>query len=311
MSLPPRSEKSESTRAKVCAQLYPTGVLPLDASDNAAELAASLIRYVDLAGDVLPAASSPLRQLGVQLYRENVALDRCTEIISADPALAHLVLRAANLAALGSRTFTVPYAVMFLGLARLRLLFGVEVLRRMNTDRLKGVWTRLWERNLFAARFVERLASAYHPVDGTEYLAGLLHDAAWPALVGFFKQEYGVFFDEPDHLFPMDGEVFATSHAAISAAICVRSGLPGHVVEAVARHHGASLPDPAAVRAAGGPRYHGGFLAALLRVADLTADASGYATYGGAPAAETIAEVAASPEAIWLRSFGPLPDLAA
>ncbi|SDT90090.1 HD-like signal output (HDOD) domain, no enzymatic activity [Verrucomicrobium sp. GAS474] len=286
--------------ATIQNRLFPDGAVPNDLEQR-------LLRFVQTEGDVLPAADSALSNLGRQLYRDDVSLDRCNDIISTDAALTHLVLRAANIAALGSRHFTIPYAVMFLGLARLRVLFGVEVLRRMNANRLGGDWIPFWERNLFVARMVERLASYYHPVDGTEYLAGLLHDASWPTVVTFFKREYGVFFDQSDALFPLEKEVFGTTHAAISAAMCVRSGLPPHVVDAVARHHDATLPDKTKIT---NLRYNGPFLGVLLQLTDEIADACGFPSatdrVGGNRKME---DVLHSPRAIWIASFGRHPEL--
>jgi len=298
------SQTSHDKAEEIRRRLYPESV-------PNADVAARLVRFVQTEGDVLPASDSPLAALGRQLYREDVSLDRCTEIAATDPALAELVLRAANHAALGSRRFTVPYAVMFLGLARLRVLFGVEVLRRMSANALSRGWLPFWERNLFTARLAERLAAYYHPVDGTEYLAGLLHDAAWPAMVGFSRREFGIDFDEPDALFPLERDIFGTSHAAISAAMCLRSGLSPHVVEAVARHHDPALPDASRLS---GPRYNGAFLGLLIRIADMSADALGFPSDGGngkAPAASSVGDLLHSPELHWLRSFGLPPNLEA
>ena len=291
---------TEETAEAIRVRLYPSGL------DRAA-VAPCLTRFVQAEGDLLPAAESPLAALGRELYREGVLLDRCIEILATDAGLAQAVLRTAHLAALGSRTFTLNYAVMFLGLARLRLVFGIEILRRMNAARLSGAWIPFWERNLFAARVGERIASHYHPVDGTEYLAGLFHDAAWPALASFFRGEYKVPFDAPEGLFPLERQVFGTSHGAIGAAICLRSGLPPHVVEAVARHHDAVFPDRTSIRS---PRYNGPFLGAVLQLADRMADAVGFPPHGEAAQADSIGAAAASPAGRWLASFRPLPDLA-
>jgi len=289
--------------AAIRATLYPAG------TDRAA-VAPRLVRFIETEreSEIVPAAGSPLAALGRELYRKEVLLDRCAEIVASDAGLAHTVLRAANHAALGSRTFTIPYAVLFLGLTRLRLVFGVEVLRRMNSGRLSEGWLPFWERSLYAARLVERLAAHYHPADGTEYLAGLLHDAAWPAVAGFFKREYGASFDAPEAIFPLEREVFGTSHAAISAAMCLRCGVPDHVVEAVARHADAELPDAASVRSF---RYHGAFLGVLLRIAGGVADCFGFPRHGKGPHPADIVAATATREVAWLASFGPLPDIEA
>ena len=287
---------------EIRTQLYPEGV-------SRELIAERLLLFVETEGDLLPAADSPLRQLGRELYRDDVGLDRCEKIIATDAALTYLVLRAADMASLGSRKFTVPYAVMFLGLARLRVLFGVEVLKRMTANGVSKAWVPFWERNLFVARFLERLAVYYYPVDGTEYLAGLLHDASWPATVTFFKREYGILFDEPDALFHLEKEIFPVPHAAISAAMCVRSGLPGHVVDAVAQHHDALLPDETRMKGLKTLRYNGPFLGVLLQIANRVADAQGFPPSGDSTRTQTMADVLASPEVAWISTFGLPPNL--
>ncbi|SDT90050.1 HD-like signal output (HDOD) domain, no enzymatic activity [Verrucomicrobium sp. GAS474] len=299
----PTNPKNLEKTAEIRRRLYPQGQGAVET-----DLEARLLRFIEREGDVLPAAESALGQLGRQLYRDEVALDRCIDIIATDASLTHLVLRAANIAALGSRKFTIPYAVMFLGLARLRVLFGVEVLRRMNGDRLSADWVPFWERSLFSARLLERLASYYHPIDGTEYLAGLLHDASWPTVVTFFRKEYSIFFDRADALFPLEKTLFGTSHAAISAAMCVRSGLPVHVVEAIARHHDAALPERATIT---NLRYNGPFLGVLLQLTDDIADACGFPSDrpAGSDDGKTMDDVLASPRVAWINAFGWHPDL--
>jgi len=290
---------------EIWLRLYPEGL-------SKGDLPRRLGVHIQTSGNLLPAAGSALSELGRQLYRDEPSLDRCTEILATDAALSDLILHAAHLASLGSRRFNLPYAVMFLGLTRLRVLFGVALLRWMNGDKLAGGWLPLWERSLFTARLVERLAAHYHPVDGTEYLAGLFHDSAWPTLVPLLRQDCGLFFDEPDALFPLEHEIFGTSHADIGAAICIRSGLAPHVVEAVALHHDAALPDAARLR---NLRYSGPFLAVLLRLADAAADACGFPIpLANAPVdatRPTFEEILHAPTFQWLRALGLPPNLPA
>jgi len=289
--------ESTSTSSEIRRRLYSN-----EASRS--EIQEQLIDFLEKSGDILPAAGSPLGLLGRELYREQIAMDRCEQIIATDASLTHLVLRAANQAALGSRRFTLYYAVMFLGQSRLRLLFGVEVLKRMRKEKLGPAWGAFWERNLFVARLLDQLSAQYHPVDGTEYLAGLLHDASWPAVTTFFKTYCGVSFDDPKTIFALDRDLFETSHVSISAAMCLRSGLPDHVVEAIQRHHDTVLPDKAEI---GMLRYNGPFLSVLLRVANLCADACGCLPGGPGPVTASMDEVMRSPEIAWLTTNYGLP----
>jgi len=277
----------------------PQGETPADA------VLRKLIVLLENEGEVLPASGTPLGLLWRALHKgDEAAVEECAKIISVDPALASWIFRLANSAAIGGRAATVHEAVLFLGLLRVRqVAIGAGILDRFAAFRLPPAWSQFWLRNLFIARVVDHLAAHYFRTDGSEYLAGLLHDASWLFLATHFPDEFASVLTAPGPRLAAEMRHLAVNHAHLSAALCLRSRLPLRVIDAVLHHSAPQLLDPAHV---GKPRESALFLAVLLHLGARIADACRINVIKRTPVGFDV--LAASPEARWLEHFGPLPD---
>ncbi len=264
-----------------------------------------LIKILNSEAEVLPPTSSPLGRLWRLVNSPNSTLEECGETIKLDPALTTRVFRVANSAANAGhnnqRATSLDAALMRIGLSQLReLVFNSGVLAQFSSRALPKGWERFWLRNILVARTAERLASLYFRTNGTEYLAGLLHDSGISFLAEFFTEEFNKIFDGSCAYLENETLVFPASHAAVSAAVCARSLLPMRVVNAVIYHHHPMLLEGQTVKTAGQSSQ---FLGVILFLADRGADLSGFSV-GDDPM--TFEEINETKEAKWLSNFGPV-----
>ena len=284
------------------ASFFPTpqGETPAD------RVLGKLIALLEREGQVLPDAGTPLGMLWRALHKENASVEECAKIVSIDPALAGWVFRLANSAAVGGRAATVHEAVLFLGLLRVRQIAGgASVADKFAAFQLPSTWSQFWLRNLFIARVVDHLASRYFKTDGSEYLAGLLHDASWLFLATHFPEEFAAILTAPGNRLDAEVRILSVNHAHLSAALCLRSHLPLRIIDGVLHHPKPELLDPAHLPPL---RESALFLAVLLHLGARVADASLINPIKRTPV--TFESIEQSPEAVWLRHFGPAPDYA-
>ena len=268
------------------------------------EIRARLVEVFNSQGGVLPAAESPLGQLWGLLNTDDSSIEQCVEVIRLDPALTAKVFRLANSAAFGGQAKTIAEAVFHLGFAQLRqAAFNAQVFEQFSELQLPPGWEHFWVRNLFIAQLTEHLSSCYFTTNGSEYLAGLLHDVGWLLLVSSFPEEFAAVCASPLPLVEAEIEAFGLTHADISAAICVQSHIPLRVATAVVRHHQPVLHSARDFA----PGESSSFLAVLLFLCDHFADCHQLAN-GGPGQAQGIDEILAGPEGQWLISLGHVPD---
>jgi len=281
-------------------------LLPHPGSDPARiELRQQLISILDSQGEILPAPDSPLQRLWSLANSEHATIDQCVDLIELDPALTTRVFRFANSAASGGRAHTTAQAVLHLGFGRLReVIFNAGIFEQLSRLSLPPGWERFWTRNLFVARLTERLAAAYFTPDGSEYLAGLLHDTGWLFLYNFFPEQFDLIQNGSRPFLETEKKVLPFTHGQISAAISARSFLPLRVVNAVTHH---SSPLPAELEPGSSPLKSPRFLAVLIHLADRLADDIGLSLFNQ----HQLSPTELRPEARWLKQFGPLPDLSA
>jgi HD-like signal output (HDOD) protein len=266
------------------------------------------IRVVELLkskGEVLPAAESPLGRLWKLVNSPSSKLADCEEIILLDPALTSRIFRVANSAAYRAGAATVSEAIRFVGFKCIReFVFNAGVFQQFSSLGVPDGWDIFWLRNIFVARMTERMASVYGPTNGTEYLAGLIHDVGWLFLAAYAPEEFDQIWKYKGRIADAEHKILPFSHAAMSAAIAAKSSLPPRAVDAIQYHHRQNMVTSSSASVASQDPL---FLAVVMGVADRLADANQIDLF--ARSTETMGNVLASPEVKWLNRGAKTLDL--
>lgn len=266
----------------------------------------TLITILNSKAEILPSANSPRGKLWHLVNTPESSLAECAEVIQLDSALAARIFRVANSGAYGGQSDNVTDAVLRLGLKFVReQVFNAGVFKQFSGWVLPPEWDQFWLRNIFTARMCERLSAVYGPTNGSEYLAGLLHDMGWLFIATYFPQEFTQVFTGELPVGDAEKEFLPFGHAQISGAIAARSLLPERAVNAILFHHVPVLIDTGASAATTNPY----FLGIVLSVCDSVADALGMAMFGSSGV--TLEELQESDPVLWLGKFGKTADLAA
>ena len=215
-------------------------------------------------------------KLTVMMQQENVDFDEVVDIVEMDQGLSTRCLRAANSASSGGQFIsTIREALFLIGMRELRqLVLTVGVVENFNHLRIKINWQPFWMHSILVARLTEKLAYAFRPVTGLEYLAGLLHDIGKLVLEQYFPREFEQIMMESLQrrcgAAAVENEVIGVDHALIGAAMCQVMNLHPHIVRAVQFHHRATYPPHI-----GNPAGDKGFLSSCVSVADMLANVGG------------------------------------
>ncbi|BEL05112.1 HDOD domain-containing protein [Actinoplanes sichuanensis] len=122
-------------------------------------------------------SASKLRRLELLalLHAADTDMDKVSDLICTDPALAMRVLRASNSAAAGlpQRLNSVPQAVVLLGIAKIRQWAALMI-----ASEVTGASEEQLTEALVRARFCHRLAPEFKVVPETAFLLGLLTGVA-------------------------------------------------------------------------------------------------------------------------------------
>jgi HD-like signal output (HDOD) protein len=282
-------------------------LLPHRSDPPKEEMRTKLIAILNSKGEILPSANSPRGKLWHLVNEPDSSLGECAEVIQLDSALAARIFRVANSGAYGGRSDNINEAVLKLGLKFVReQVFNAGVFKQFSGWVLPPEWDLFWLRNIFVARLAERICGACGPTNGSEYLAGLIHDMGWLFLATYFPNEFTEVFASEKSVIEAEKEHLAFGHAQISAAIAARSLLPDRAVSAILLHHSTMIPEGTGYVAPAGNPY---FLGIVLGVCDGVADTCEMAMFGGS--AQTLAELEEGAALGWLRKFGAVPELAA
>jgi HD-like signal output (HDOD) protein len=282
-------------------------LLPNSTDPSKSRLRAKLLNLLNSQGEIIPAASSPLGKLWRLVNSANSSLDECEEVAMLDAALTSRIFRVANSAAYAAKATNISEAIRYIGFKRLReLVFNAGVLTQFSGLAVPPEWDVFWLRNIFIARLSEAIASTYFATDGTEYLAGLIHDVGWLFLSSHFPDEFQRIMTSEKPTAEAEKEVLPFSHANIAAAIAARSMLPLRAIDAIAYHHKQMLMTTSTLVA---PNQNPLFLGIILSVCDKIADGCQLDFLGRSTA--TMEEIKESPEFIWLRNYGKPIDLEA
>ena len=123
--------------------------------------------------------------------------------------------------------------------------------------------------------------------DGSEYLAGLIHDIGWLFLATHFADEFALIITSEKPVIEAEKDVLPFSHANIAAAIAARSAMPLKAVDGIAYHHKQMLMTQSTLVA---PNQNPLFLGIILAVCDRIADGCQLDLFGKtAPSPEELA----------------------
>jgi HD-like signal output (HDOD) protein len=273
-------------------------LLPNSTDPAKAILRTKLVALLNDQGEILPAAKSPLGKLWRLVNSSNSSVDECEEIIRLDPALTSRIFRVANSAAYNAKATNVSEAINYIGFARVReLVFNAGVFAQFSGLHVPPEWDVFWLRNIFVARLSEKISSVYFQTDGSEYLAGLIHDIGWLFLATHFPAEFAKVMTSEKPILEAEKDFLPFSHANMAAAVAARSALPLRAVDAIAYHHKKMLMSSSTLIA---PNQNPLFLGIILSVSDNIADACNLDLFG--KSTMTMDEIRESPEVIWLNA---------
>jgi len=282
-------------------------LLPNSTDPTKSRLRGKLLNLLNSQGEIVPAASTPLGKLWRLVNSPSSSLDECEEVVQLDPAMTSRIFRVANSAAYAAKATNVSEAVRYIGFKRVReLVFNAGVLNQFSGFNVPPEWNVFWLRNIFIARLSERIASTYFQTDGTEYLAGLIHDVGWLFLSTHFPDEFARIMASEKPTAEAEKEVLPFGHANIAAAIAARSMLPLRAIDAIAYHHKQMLMTTSTLIA---PNQNPLFLGIILCVCDKIADGC-QLDFLGKPEV-TMQEIRESAEFIWLKNYGKPIDFEA
>jgi HD-like signal output (HDOD) protein len=280
-------------------------LLPNSTDPAKGRLRAKLVNLLNTQGEIIPAASTPLGKLWDLVNSASSSIDECEDVIKLDAALTARMFRVANSAAYNAKATDIAEALRFLGFKTVReMVFNATVLSQFSALAVPRDWDVFWLRNIFIARLSDRIAGTYFQTDGSEYLAGLIHDIGWLFLATHFPDEFALIITSDKPIAEAEKEVLPFSHANIAAAIAARSAMPLKAVDGIAYHHKQMLMTQSTLIA---PNQNPLFLGIILGVCDRLADGCQLDLFGKEPpSAEELAE---SPEIVWLKNYGKPLDL--
>ena len=281
-------------------------LLPNSTDPSKSRLRAKLLTLLNAQGEIVPAASSPLGKLWRLVNSQNSSLDECEEVVVLDAALTSRIFRVANSAAYAAKATNVSEAIRYIGFKRVReLVFNAGVLSQFSGMAVPPEWDVFWLRNIFIARLSDRIAGTFFSTDGSEYLAGLVHDIGWLFLSTHFPDEFTRIMAAED-IDVAEKEVLPFSHANIAAAVAARSMLPLRAIDAIAYHHKKMLMTTSTVVA---PNQNPLFLGIILSVCDKIADGCQLDFLGRAD--QTMDQIKETQEFVWLSNYGKKIDFEA
>jgi len=258
------------TRARISNRFE--DLLPNSPDPAKTKIRAKMVMILNSQGEIVPAAKSPLGKLWRLVNSQKSSLDECEEVIQLEPSLTSRIFRVSNSAAYNARATSIAEAIRFIGFKRVReLVYNAGVLKQLSMLKVPPEMELFWLRNIFVARLTDRIAATYFATDGSEYLAGLIHDIGWLFLCSHFPDEYKKIMASEKSPNDAEKDVLPFSHANIAAALAARSAMPLRAVDAIAYHHKQMLTTTSTLVA---PNQNPLFLGVILAVCDKLADAS-------------------------------------
>ena len=200
----------------------------------------------------LPMPSRTVLQLNDLLAREETTLLQVAEVVGSDINLTAKLLQIVNSAyfSLAHQISDVREAVAYLGLDAVRnLCVAVEMMKTFEEPPalVESIVDEIHDHSLAVAYLARQMMP--DRVSGSDaYVAALLHDVGKLVIAQRMPEKFlEIHVQTMRSSLPMtevEMEVIGGHHSDIGALLLDLWGLPTHIVEAVARHHDASmLPD--------------------------------------------------------------------
>jgi len=220
---------------------------------------------------VIPAFSSSIIKLGHLTSNPSVSMNEIRQVIELDPGLSSDCIKVASSVGFAAhRISSIQQALMLIGMEEIRrIAFSMGVMEKFDGFRDDVNWGRFWLHSVLVARLTEKVAGAYRPCTGSEYLAGLLHDCGKIIFEKYFPQEFDKVLYKAkqrkcSHVV-VERDVVGVTHAQIGGAVCDVLQAHNEVIQAVWHHHGpfvgmSGMPD------------NSKFLAACVAVGDALAN---------------------------------------
>ncbi|MBL67923.1 MAG: hypothetical protein CMO74_05650 [Verrucomicrobiales bacterium] len=229
---------------------------------------------------VIPPFSAAAIKLNQLTRKEDVTMEELTDVIEMDPGLASDCIKVASSVGFAARRISsIQQALMLIGMKQIqRIAFAMGVMKKFEHLKSAVDWDKFWLHSVLVARLTEKVAEAYRPSTGSEYLAGLLHDCGKLLLEHYFSDEFDAIVIRATeracgHVL-VEKEFIGVTHAQIGAAICDCLAAHIEVIRAVWHHH-----DPFTPSLDGRPD-NSKFLAACVSVGDALANFSQVNIFG-------------------------------
>jgi HD-like signal output (HDOD) protein len=204
----------------------------------------------------LPVMPALYRQLTEELAKEELSVDRVSEIISKDIGLTTKIFQLVNSAFFGlpRPVNDAREAVIYIGLATIRaLVLSLKVFSQFEEKKVDGFSIEALENHCWTTGVLARKLAVLERCDREMqdqcFLAGLVHDVGQLVLASGMPEEYGRVLSEArglnKSLWETEREHLGATHAAVGGYLIDLWGLSNPVVEAVSLHH---CPSPGVAR---------------------------------------------------------------
>ncbi|MFN7995675.1 MAG: HDOD domain-containing protein [Bryobacteraceae bacterium] len=194
----------------------------------------------------------PFKPVVLQLLKltkvSDINLPELAALIEAEPALSAEILTLANspLFNTAGQLRSIPHAITFLGVARIRSVVTTAAARTLVTKSRKTVVLRnCWLHSVATALIAAELAQASGQDRDAAYLAGLLHDIGRLGLLGVYPDRYTATLQHEYESIPRilagENKAVGVDHCEAGLILTRLWNLPEEFANVAAYHHN---PDP-------------------------------------------------------------------
>ena len=210
---------------------------------------------VEAIGDALPPSLPQLTLKALQLLRDpDASMSRIGQLISADPGMSVVVLKAINCVGHGMkrRIDSASHAVNLLGRRRVESLVLVQAISERLPCAEGGAFDiqAFWSLSAYRATLARRLTLRHEPSSADlAFTAALLQDMSIPLLFQHNPGAYGALLSRwrrrEIELHGEEQERFGWDHAQVSRWLGERWNLSDDLLEAIGSHHDEQTSPPA------------------------------------------------------------------
>ena len=191
----------------------------------------------------VPALPATVHRLMDVVKKPTVDIDTIAEVARLDPGITAKILQVASSPVFGGKMIqNLQDALLMIGLEEMkRIATTITIIKTFRHLHVRVNWELFWLHSLFTARLTETLANVYRPVDGREYLAGLLHDVGKLFFEHNFSQEFEMVvmraMTSREGMYEAEQRLLDITHAEVSALLANKWRLPHEVIGAIQFHH--------------------------------------------------------------------------